>query len=143
MRKVASLAEEVKRRRLAVVPPSRWSERRWWTFERAYGARKLAAPLRETFREAIGHVVVLYEQALAMPQGPTAKEFHDARLKLAVAAEHVAAVGGCLSFLRTPETLLMRSLVRLSIGEGTLVSPDGEVIRPPLAPGTLRDLATI
>lgn len=142
-RAVIPLAGWSETRRRECVPLARWPERRWCTFERAYGARKLAAPLRATFREAIGNVVVLYEKALALPKEPSAEEFHDARLKLAAAAEQVAAVGGCLSFLRTPETLLMRSLVRMSIGEGTIVSAGGEVIRPPLGPESLRDLATM
>lgn len=91
----------------------------------------------------LGYAVALYEQALAMPKEPSAKEFHDARLKLAAAAEQVAAVEGCLSFRRTPETLLMRSLVRMCVGEGTIVSGGGEVIHLPLGPETLRDLATM
>src|SRR5262245_9680467 len=141
MPKVASLAEEVKRRRQAVVPLSRWSERRGCTFERAYGARKLAAPLREAFRAAIGNVVVLYEKALTTPKEPSAKEFRDARMKLAEVAEKAAAIGAEIGFSRT--TALMRALVRLSVGEGTIVRAGGDVSRPPLGPETLRDLATM
>src|SRR5262245_39526598 len=143
MPKVASLAEEVKRRRQAVVPLACWSERRWCTFERAYGARKLAAPLRETFREAIGNVVVLYEKALAMPKEPSAEECRDARMELAEVAEEMAAVGLEGRFFRSTETGLMRALVRMCVGEITLVGAGGEVIRPLLGPETLRDLATM
>jgi hypothetical protein len=143
MRKVASLAEEVKRRRLAAVPLSRWPEQRWLTFERAYGARKLAAPLREKFREAIGHVVVLYGKALALPKEPSAEEFRDARMKLAELVEGMAAVGFEGRLLRTKENALERLLVGMCIGEITLVGDGGEVIRPLLGPETLRDLATM
>jgi len=143
MGKLASLAEEVKRRRQAVVPLALWSERRWCTFERAYGARKLAAPLRETFRAAIGNVVVLYEKALAMPKEPSAEEFRDARMKLAEVVEGMAAVGFEGRLLRTTETALERALVRMTIGEITLVGDGGEVIHPLLGPETLKDLATM
>src|SRR5262249_31953806 len=85
MRKVASLAEEVKRRRRAVVPLSHWSEGRGGTVQRAYGVWKLAAPLRETVREAIGDVGGLYRQARPKPKEPSGEEFRDARTKLAEA----------------------------------------------------------
>jgi hypothetical protein len=146
MRKVASLAEEVKRRRLAVVPLSRWSERRWCEFERAYGARKLAAPLRETFREAIGNLVVLYEKALAMPEEPSAEEMHDAAKKLRKVAQQVVAVGGELRFPRTRETLCMCMLVE--IFRGHLIAIAGAIVgvdlsRQPLwlGPEALKNLA--
>jgi hypothetical protein len=140
LRKVASLADAVKRR---VVPLARWSERRWGKLERAYGARKLAAPQRATFRAVIGRVVVLYEQALAMPKEPSGKELRDARTQLAAVAENVAAFGFGLVEIPGMTEPLGLALVRICLGEITLVGAGGEVLRPPLLPGTLRDLATM
>ena len=141
MRTVSSLADEVKRRRLAVVPLSRWSERRWRPLARAFGIRKATPP--STWREALGYAVALYEQALAMPKEPSGKEFRDARMQLAAGAENVAAFGfGLVEIPRMTEPLGL-ALVRICLGEITLVGAGGAVLRPPLGPGTLRDLATM
>ena len=88
-------------------------------------------------------MVVLYEKALAMPKEPSGEEFRDARTKLAEVAEKAAALGLEVGFPHTTETALMRALVRICLSEITLGSAGGEVIRPPLGPETLRDLATM